>query len=127
MSRLAGKTGSKEAGAAWARLTTIIGIPALALALINQSDEYKEDYEAIPEQERRNYFMIPRDKFFFTEDGERVRDYWRIPKREMVKLFGNLIESSVEFAREKTPDALRQYAISFLEDTSPVNIEGRRD
>lgn len=124
-SRLAGATGKKEAVAAWARLSTIVGIPSVSLALLNNSPGYKEDYEAIPEWERDNNFMIPRDKFFTDEQGRRIRDYWRIPKREIVKVFGNLIESGTKFASDQDPNAFTDYAIDFLETISPVNIQGK--
>lgn len=122
--RLAGATGGKDAGVAWARLATIIGTPAVTLAMLNNSAEYRDDYLAIPEEERRNYFMVPRNVFFFTDDGQRVRDYWRIPKREIVKLFSNLLEGAVEFGRTADPTRLDDLAIDFLEDISPISVQG---
>jgi hypothetical protein len=125
LTRLAGKTGTKEAGAAWARLGATVGVPATILAVVNQSDKYREDYLKVSEWERRNYFMIPRDSFFTNDQGEQVRDYWRIPKREIVSLFGNLIESAVDFARQHDPKALATFATDALETVSPVNIQGK--
>ena len=125
IARLAGATGGKNALTSWAKLSAIVGIPALTLATLNHSDEYKEDYEKIPINERQNNFMIPRDKFFFTEDGERVRDYFRIPKRDITQLFSNFIDEGVSFARSEDEDAFRQFAITFLEDISPISIEGK--
>lgn len=115
----------KASAVALARLTGAIGIPTLALSLLNQSEGYKEDYDQISESEKENYFMIPREEFFTTEDGQTVRDYWRIPKREAVKLFANMVEASTEFAKNKEPQALKEYASEFLENISPVNISGR--
>lgn len=122
--RLAGRTGGTEAMAAWTRLSAAVGVPALVLALINESDEYREDYERVPAKEREDYFMIPRESFFVDEDGTRVRDYWRIPKREIVKLFSNMIESAVRFARGSDPEALEKFAGQFVTNVLPVNISG---
>jgi len=123
--RLAGKTGGKEAAAAWARLSTAVGIPTLALALLNRSDEYREDYEKVPQKEREDYYMIPRDSFFTDDNGQKVRDYWRIPKREIVKLFGNMIESAVKFAAERDPDALQDFASDAFGNISPISFTGK--
>lgn len=140
MARLTGRTGKKEGGAAWARLALAIGIPALLLALLNLSDDEVEvdgpngkikttnrsDYEKVPAWERDNYFMIPRDRYFVHEDsGENVRDYWRLPKREIVQLFGNTIEGAVKFARDRKPDDVKKWAVAMLENMSPVNIQGK--
>lgn len=126
LSRLAGRTGAKDAAMTWARLGTAVGLPTTALALVNSSPAYKDDYEKIPEWERRNYWMIPRESYFINEDtGERVRDYWRIPKREVVQLFANTIESGIEYARAKDPQTAKTWAIDMLENLSPVNISGK--
>jgi len=123
--RLSGKTGKKEAGIAWARLTTAVGIPALALALVNHSDdELEKDFYQVSDVERENYFMIPTEQFFKNEQGQKVREYYRIPKREIVKLMSNLIEKAVEFSKRDNPLALAEYAAYFLQDIFPVNIQG---
>jgi len=64
-------------------------------------------------------------KTFTNDKGDVVRNYYKIPKREIVKLFSNMIESAVEFSREKSPEALARYGISFLEGIAPVNISGK--
>jgi diguanylate cyclase (GGDEF)-like protein len=125
LTRLAGKTGSKEAGAAWARLSAAVGIPATILAMVNMSDGYREDYAQVPEWERRNYFMIPRDSYFYNDNGEKVRDYWRVPKREIVSIFANLIENAVEFGAQRDPEAFTSFASDALETLSPLNIQGK--
>jgi len=124
-SRMSGKTGAKEAGVAWARMMTAIGIPALALALVNHSDdELEKDFYQVSDVERENYFMIPTEKFFTNQHGQKVREYYRIPKREIVKLMSNLIEKAVEYAKKDNPFALAEYAAYFLQDIFPVNIQG---
>jgi len=139
LARLAGKTGKKESIDAWKRLSAAVGLPAWTLSLHNRRTDTltidgpqgpiqttnKEDYERIPEWERSNYFLLPRSQYFVSEQGERVRDYWKIPKREIIKLFGNLIDSAVEFAYNREPEAVGKYAVEFLENISPVSIEGR--
>lgn len=125
LTRLAGKTGKKEGAVAWARLGTAIGIPTTLLALLNNSDEYKEDYAKIPDWEKKSYWMIPRDSYFTNDDGEQIRDYWRIPKRELGQLFGNTIESAVEFAYKRDPKTAKQWSIDMLENLSPINLQGK--
>ncbi len=123
--RLLGRTGGKEAGATWARLSAGVGIPAATLMLYNLQPENYDDYQQIPQWERDNYFMIPRGVTFTDEaTGREVREYWRIPKRESVKLFSNLIESAITSFQKKDPQGLKDFAASFLENISPVNIEG---
>lgn len=125
LTRLAGMTGTKEAGAAWLRLGAAVGIPATILALVNTSDKYRADYEKIPDWEKKNYFMIPRDSFFVNDNGERIREYYRVPKREIVSLFGNMIESAVDFGRKQDPKAFKSFAVDALETLSPLNIQGK--
>ncbi len=126
ISRLAGRTGKKDAAIGWGRLGIAVGIPTTVLALINSLPEYKDDYEKVPEWERANYWMIPRESFFINEDtDERVRDYWRVPKREIVKMFANTIESGITFAQNKEPKAVGKWAVQMIENLSPVGIEGK--
>jgi len=128
--RLAGRTGRKEATTAWARLATVVGLPTLALAMQNFSDENMKDYYEVPDEERKRYWMIPRyeengqPKYFEDDEGRKIRDYYRIPKRETAQLFANLIEASVEFAHKKDAAALGKYAVDFFENISPINISG---
>lgn len=126
LKRLGFQTGVKEGIGAWAKLSTAIGVPATALALYNLSPENREDYDAIPQYERDNYFMIPKGTYF-TDDatGMQVRDYWRIPKREEVKLFANMIESGILSAVDHDAQAVAHFAQAFLENILPINIEGK--
>ncbi len=126
LARLAGRTGAKDAAVTWGRLGIAIGIPTTMLALVNLSPDYKEDYDKVPEWEREHYWMIPRESHFINEDtGERVRDYWRIPKREISQIMANTIESGIRFAHEGDPKEAGKWSVQMLESLSPVNITGK--
>lgn len=126
VTRLGGRTGTKEATAAWVRLGVGVALPSTLLAIVNNLPENKEDYEKIPEWEKSNYFMIPRSSYFKNEDtGEETRDYWRIPKRGVVQLIANTAESAVQFGFEREPKAAKTWAVDMVENLSPLNIEGR--
>lgn len=124
IARLTWKTGSKEARDAWIRIGAAIGIPATLLSIWNHTGENKENYDKIPDWEKKNYFMIPTGKSFVNEDGVTVPEYYRIPKREITNILGNLIDSAVEFAAEKDPESFLRFSAEALENISPVNIQG---
>jgi hypothetical protein len=130
-SRLAlGRDGWKRSAITTAKMASAIGVPTVALWNINNFDENRKDFELIPEAERSNYWMIPRynedgsPKRFTNDEGQSVRDYWRVPKREIVKIFANTTESALNFARDKDPQAVLDFGIKVLENVSPLSIEG---
>lgn len=129
MARLGGATGGKQAAAAYARLLPVAGAAA-ALHMINMSDDERDHYAQVPQFERDKYFMIPRHNadgtraYFTTEGGELVADYWRIPKREIVQLIGNTVESAVAYAADRDPQGLKHFGEEFLSNILPVNIAG---
>jgi hypothetical protein len=139
LARLTGSSGgSKQAITAWTRLLAAVGVPTLTLMLHNLDDEERElegpegkwtttnreSYNAVPAWERETNFMIPRSTYFINDRGERVREYYKIPKREIIKLFANMIEAGVLFADEQDARHLKSFAASFLENISPVNVSG---
>ena len=132
LARLAGKAegGGAAAASAWKRMSAAVGAPALTLAVYNHLPWNREDYEQVPLWERENYFMIPkfdrrgRAQYFTNDQGERVRDYWRIPKREITGLYGNMIEAGVKFAIDRDVATIGWFAEEFLENISPVTIIG---
>ena len=124
LGRLVGKDGGKNAAIAQARLAAAVGIPTATLWALNNSDEYKEDYEEIPEKDKENYWHIPTEQFFVNDDGKRVRDYYRIPKREVTKLYANVVESSLKFLETREPKALAEMSVVFLENIMPVSVTG---
>ena len=124
LGRLAGKDGGKNAAIMQLRLATAVGVPTVALWALNNSDEYKDDYEDILDRDKENYWHIPTDQFFVNDEGKRVREYYRIPKREISKLFSNVVESSMEFLETRNSKELKKMAVVFLENIMPVSVSG---
>lgn len=123
--RLTGRDGAGTAAKTWGKVGVSVGIPTAYLYWLNNSDEYREDYAKRPDQEKRNYWLIPKDKFIETADGEKMRDYWRIPKREVAKWTANTVEAGLDFAREKDPESLINWGTTMAEELVPVNIHGK--
>jgi hypothetical protein len=123
LKRLAGFTGKKEAAQMWAKLSTIVGIPALTLAVVNK-EKYKSDYDKLSTAEKENYFIIFRDSYTTNDQGEMYREYWKIPKRETVKMFANIIEAGVNFAYDHDLENAKVMGGKILNDLSPVNLSG---
>jgi len=122
--RLTGRDGASTAASTWFKVTTAVGIPTAYLYYLNNTSEYKDDYDKRPAQEKQNYWLIPKDKYITNDDGEKVRDYWRIPKRESSKWIANLTESALNFAQKKDPKAAIDFGKQMLQEISPVNIQG---
>ena len=124
LGRLVGKDGGKNAALAQLRLGAAVGVPTVMLWALNNSDELKDDYEEIPERDKENYWHIPTDQFFENDEGKMIRDYYRIPKREISKLFANVVESSLAFLKTREPKKLKTMAVTFLENITPVSVSG---
>jgi len=122
--RLTGHDGANTAVSTWLKIAPAVGIPTALLYYLNNRPGYKEDYDSRPEQEKRNYWLIPKDSTITNDDGETMRDYWRIPKREVSKWFANFIETALGFAQKRDPKAAADFGVSMLEELSPVNIQG---
>lgn len=122
--RFAGRDGAKPAAAAWARAGVAIGTPTAALWYLNNLPQYKKDYDLRPKNEKDNYWLIPKDNFITDDQGNKVRDYWRIPKREIGQIMANMVESSLNFAKERDPEALWSFGVDAMENLSPLNIRG---
>jgi hypothetical protein len=129
--RLAGVDGAKAASEAWLRTAGTVGTGAAYLWSLNQEPENKPDYEALSAVEKANYFHVPRydaeDKpIYSTNDrGERSREYFRIPKREILGYFGNTVDAALNFAQDQDPEAAGKFAVQMLESLSPVNVSGK--
>lgn len=129
LARLAGVPGAggrTAAMGAWARMTAWVGIPTALLLLYNLTDdEVRKDFERISDEDRRNYFFIPRDEFATNDKGEKIRLWWTIPKKNAIKLWANLIENGVMFLWQHDPEALANFFVNGFEDLVPVNVEGK--
>lgn len=122
--RLGGRDGASTAAQTWLKIGTAVGIPTAYLYYLNQRPEFKEDYDKRPLQEKQNYWLIPKDSYITNDDGEKMRDYWRIPKREVSKWMANLTESALSFAQKRDPKAALDFGASMIQEISPVNIQG---
>lgn len=129
--RLTGRDGSATAASTWLKMGAAVGTPTLLLYILNHSDKYAQDYAQRPEQEKRNYWLIPKDSFLPGEhfvkgpQGEQIRDFIRIPKREIAQWMANGLEAALDFARLKDPEAFWKFATSTAESVVPVNIQGK--
>lgn len=134
---------AKDAGAAWARMGSLIAMPSAALAIYNLQPDNEADFMQIPEDERKRYHHIPLyadDKGeptilgtgtpyrFNNKDGVSIRGYYRIPKREFPGLLSNTIEDFILYAKGTSPDGFADiasnFADNFLDTASPVSISG---
>ncbi len=122
--RLTGRDGAGMAAKTWFKVGTAVGIPTAYLWALNNRPEYKDDYDKRSQQEKQNYWLIPKDTYITNEDGEKMRDYWRIPKRESSKWIANLSESALNFAQKRDGKAVTDWANMMLNDISPVNVQG---
>lgn len=129
--RLAGADGVNAARDAWLRIAGTIGTGAAYLWYENHRPENEADFNSRSQTERSNYFLFPRytdngkPLYSTNEFGQKVREYWRMPKREVLQYLGNTVESALDFAHDKDPEAVARYGVSMLENLSPVNISGR--
>lgn len=110
------------AGKAAATRMAILQSAVLANQLRNHL-YYQEDLEKVSSDERANYFMIFQDKYFINDSGERVREAYRIPKRESMKVVGNLVEGILEGIYKQDPTSMQQIALQFFEDMSPLRLD----
>lgn len=122
--RLTGRDGGKAARRTWLGVGAAVGLPTLYNYILNHSDKNAADYAQRPEQEKENYWLIPKDSYITDSSGNKVRDYWRIPKREISKWTANAVESGLDFAREKDPEAFWKWAGGMAEDVVPISIKG---
>jgi len=125
LARLFGKDGAKEAAKAWTRIGAAVGTPTAALMAVNLSDKNFEDYMQINSTERANYWMVPTGNYFTDSQGNKVRDYYRFPKRGIMKPVANLIEGALLFAKEKDPQAFASMGSELASYLSPINVDGK--
>lgn len=128
--RLFGRDGVKAATQAWTALAGSVGLGAAYLWYRNNAPENKADYAQVSPDEKWRYAMIPRyddqgQPLYFTNDrGERTREYYRIPLRDTAQNFYQMVQSSMDFAESKDPQAVSKFGMELTENLSPINIQG---
>jgi hypothetical protein len=107
----------KEAGKV---LGYVVGLPAVATYLNNRafhSDAWKD----IAQFEKDNYFIFiygdRKDK-----DGN-YTDILKIPKGDVGRIFGNVIENLLEYRYGDDPKGAKELALEILSDASPIDFE----
>lgn len=127
--RLAGRTGTKEARDAWLRVGIAFGLPAITLWSVNHTPENAEDYSKLSERDKTSFFNIPLfdkngPKYNTDKYGRKVRDYLRIPKRDVPSLMANTIEKTLDFYAGQNPEEVYKWANAMAESISPISISG---
>jgi len=129
--RLTGGTGKAERNAALVRLLAGGGTAAAYVWYLNQLPDNKDDYEKRSMQERNAYFLFPRKTetgdplYYVNEEGQKVREYYRVPKFEFFGIASNMVESALNYALKKDPKSGQDAARAALEGMFPINISGR--
>ena len=115
---------SPEGRAAMARVGVAITGPTAALQAWNLAHN-KEWLDKVPSQVRKNYWIIFKPNMIELEDGTPMKDYYRIPKRDIFKLVANLTEMGMNqiFANDK--NTVADYALEVADNISPINFEGK--
>jgi len=127
--RLSGRTGTKEARDAWLRVGIAFGLPATVLWSLNHTPENAEDYSKLSERDKTSFFNIPLSdqngpKYNTDKYGRKVRDYLRIPKRDVPSLMANTIEKTLDFYAGQSPEEVYKWANAMAESISPISISG---
>lgn len=129
--RLTGGTGTKEGWDAALKLAGGVGTVATYVWYNNHQPDNIEDYNSRPLTERNNYFLIPRynkagqPMYYINEDGEKVREYWRFPKAEIIGQVANITEGALDYFSKKDLKAAMNAGMTVLESMSPISISGR--
>lgn len=129
--RLFGRTGEREQRDALIRLTGGVGTLTGYLWYVNNSPENTEDYKKRSLSERNAYFLLPRynemgdPMYYINEDGQKIREYYRFPKFEVVGMMANVLESAFNYASERDPKGIAEMGKIALENLSPIPITGR--
>lgn len=129
--RIVGRTGDKERNAAVVRLTFGIGTATGYLWYLNNQPENVEDYNKRSLSERNAYFLWPRytetgePMYYINEEGQKVREYLRFPKFEVVGMMANVFEAGLNYAAKRDPKGIMEMGKVALENLSPIPITGR--
>lgn len=136
-----------EGRSALARLSTLVAFPAAGLMWWNLKPENKEDYYKIPERERNKGFFIPlyddgnggttpfsqrlvdgkllnNAPSYKDVDGQPIRQYRVIPKREAPQVAANMTEGFVRWSEQEAPEAFAGLGETFVQTAVPMSFEG---
>jgi hypothetical protein len=129
--RIIGRTGEKERNAAIVRLAAGIGTATGYLWYLNNQPENVEDYNKRSLSERNAYFLWPRTTetgdpmYYINEEGQKIREYFRFPKFEVVGMMANVLDAGLNYASKRDPAGIAEMGKVALENLSPIPITGR--
>jgi hypothetical protein len=98
--------------------------------------QYREDYDKLTDWEKRNYIVIYKDEymkdndgnFILDDNGDKIRDAYRVPVRDTLKAVKNLTENLIDYSFQKDPNFRKiagEFLLSTAEDFSPINLSGK--
>lgn len=122
LGRLTGMRGEGTARA-WAGVGTVAAA-SMAARIYNQIYHHDDLKQLLP-WEDQNYSVIFRDKTFINDNGEEVRDGFRIPKEGVSGSIATFMERIVDAAFERDPAAATSAGMGIIENLAPVNISGQ--
>jgi len=114
---------SPEGRAAMARMMNVITAPTAYLTYYNLKN-YPEELDKVPRQIRDNYWIIFKPNFVEDELGNEMRDYYRIPKRDIFKLVANMVEMGMGQMFNDDPKSVLDWGKMGAAHVSPINFEG---
>jgi hypothetical protein len=136
-----------EGRKALARLSTLVAFPAAGLMWWNLKPENRDDYEKIPVRERNKGFFIPlyddgsgtgtpfsqrlvdgklvaNAPLYKNVDGQPIRQYRVIPKREAPQVAANMVEGFVRWSEREAPEAFAGLGETMIQTGVPMSFEG---
>jgi hypothetical protein len=63
--------------------------------------------------------------YYINEEGQKIREYYRFPKFEVVGMMANVLESALNYSAKKDPKGIIETGKVALENLSPIPITGR--
>lgn len=106
-----GENGARGVVGSVAKAVTLGVLPAIFNHLFFGGDEEDEDYKALPDYIKDNYYLIK------TDDGEFIR----IPKGRALSVFGSAARRTLELA-EGEKDAFDGYLDNAMSQSAPNNF-----
>lgn len=78
-------------------------------------------WDKIPQWEKDNYWIIVTGEFK-NSDGETAPSYIKVPKGDIGRVFGNPVESALQFADKKDAKSIDRLALEMFSDVSPITF-----